>query len=44
MLLTWHNVWYYQDLMRGLREAMATGTLADFVATFLADQARGEPG
>ncbi|HET7882398.1 MAG TPA: tRNA-guanine transglycosylase, partial [Acetobacteraceae bacterium] len=23
MLLTWHNVTYYQDLMRGLREAIA---------------------
>ena len=44
VLLTWNNVWFYQDLMRGLREATATGTLADFVATFLADQARGEPG
>ena len=27
MLLTWHNVWYYQDLMRGLREAIRDGRL-----------------
>jgi queuine tRNA-ribosyltransferase len=25
MLLTWHNVRYYQDLMRGLREAICEG-------------------
>ena len=25
MLLTWHNVWYYQDLMRGLRQAIQKG-------------------
>jgi queuine tRNA-ribosyltransferase len=28
MLLTWHNVWYYQDLMRGLRQAIRDGRLA----------------
>ena len=27
MLLTWHNVQYYQDLMRGLRGAIRTGCL-----------------
>ena len=27
MLLTWHNVQYYQDLMRGLRGAIRTGRL-----------------
>jgi queuine tRNA-ribosyltransferase len=44
VLLTWNNVWFYQDLMRGLREAAAARTLADFAAAFLADQARGDPG
>jgi queuine tRNA-ribosyltransferase len=34
MLLTWHNLQYYGDLMRALREAIAGGTLADFVAAF----------
>jgi queuine tRNA-ribosyltransferase len=28
MLLTWHNVWYYQQLMRGLRQAIRDGRLA----------------
>ncbi len=32
MLLTWHNLHYYQDLMRGLREAISAGRLADFAA------------
>jgi queuine tRNA-ribosyltransferase len=30
MLLTWHNVQYYQDLTRGLRQAIRAGTLAAF--------------
>ncbi len=34
MLLTWHNLTYYQDLMQGLRDAIAGGTLAAFVAAF----------
>lgn len=34
MLLTWHNLTYYQDLMQGLREGIATGTLDAFVDTF----------
>ena len=32
MLLTWNNIAYYQDLMAGLRAAIAAGRLADFVA------------
>ena len=43
MLLTWHNLQHYQDLMRGLRDAIATGGLAAFVARFRADQAAGDP-
>ncbi len=34
MLLTWHNLQYYQDLMAGLRAAIASGSLADFIARF----------
>ena len=34
MLATIHNLYYYQELMRGLREAIAQKTLADFVAGF----------
>jgi queuine tRNA-ribosyltransferase len=32
MLLTWHNLHYYQELMAGLREAIAAGRLAAFAA------------
>jgi queuine tRNA-ribosyltransferase len=28
VLLTWNNLWYYQDLMRGLRAAIEAGGLA----------------
>jgi queuine tRNA-ribosyltransferase len=34
ILLTWHNLAYYQDLMRALRGAIAAGRLADYVAGF----------
>jgi queuine tRNA-ribosyltransferase len=33
MLLTWHNLTYYQDLMRGLRAAIIEGRLAQHAAT-----------
>jgi queuine tRNA-ribosyltransferase len=42
MLLTWHNLQYYQDLMRGLRHAIAETRLAGFVADFVAGQALGD--
>jgi queuine tRNA-ribosyltransferase len=32
MLLTWHNLMYYQDLMRGIRAAIAAGRLRDHAA------------
>jgi queuine tRNA-ribosyltransferase len=32
MLLTWHNVHYYQDLMRGLRAAIASSGLDAFAS------------
>ncbi|TVR84836.1 MAG: tRNA guanosine(34) transglycosylase Tgt [Rhodospirillales bacterium] len=37
ILLTAHNLTYYQDLMAGLRAAIATGTLRAFQAAFAAD-------
>ncbi len=40
MLLTWHNLHYYQELMQGLRDAIAAGELGAFVKAFHA--ARGE--
>lgn len=42
MLLTWHNIAYYQRLMKGLREALAADCLSEFVKGFYADQARGD--
>jgi queuine tRNA-ribosyltransferase len=42
MLLTWHNLHYYQVLMQGLRDAIAAGGLADFVAGFHAKRAEGD--
>ena len=42
MLLTWHNLHYYQQLMQGLREAIAAGRLAAFVAEFHAQRAGGD--
>lgn len=37
-LNTVHNLYYYQDLMRGLRQALEQGRLAAFVETFFRDQ------
>jgi queuine tRNA-ribosyltransferase len=42
MLLTWHNLQYYGDLMRSLREAIASAALPDFVAAFHQAQASGD--
>ena len=42
MLMTWHNLHYYQELMQGLRDAIAAGTLAAFVAGFHARRAQGD--
>ena len=42
MLLTWHNIAYYQRLMKGLRNALATDTLQEYVAEFYANQSKGD--
>jgi len=42
MLLTWHNLHYYQQLMSGLREAIAAGDLAGFQSRFDAERATGD--
>jgi queuine tRNA-ribosyltransferase len=42
MLLTWHNLHYYQTLMQGLRDAIGAGRLAAFVAGFHAQRASGD--
>lgn len=38
-LNTIHNLYYYQELMRGLRSAIESGTLASFVAQFYEQRA-----
>ncbi|MER5171478.1 tRNA guanosine(34) transglycosylase Tgt [Thioclava kandeliae] len=42
MLLTWHNLHYYQDLMQGMRDAIEAGTFKAFVADFHANRAEGD--
>ena len=42
MLLTWHNIRYYERLMQGLRSAIKDDTLEQFVAEFYANQAKGD--
>jgi len=34
MLLTWHNLHYYQQLMAGMRAAIAEGRFSTFVDSF----------
>jgi queuine tRNA-ribosyltransferase len=43
MLLTWVNLAYYQELMAGLRAAIAAGRLEDFIAETKEGWAKGEP-
>jgi queuine tRNA-ribosyltransferase len=42
MLLTWHNLHYYQELMAGMRDAIGTGSLADFTTRFHETRAEGD--
>ena len=42
MLLTWHNVQYYQDLTRGLRDAISEGRLDAHAAMLEAAWAAGD--
>jgi queuine tRNA-ribosyltransferase len=42
MLLTWHNLRYYQRLMQGLRDAIGAGVLDSYVAQFHAGRAQGD--
>ncbi len=43
-LLSWHNLHYYQELMQGLRQAIAEGALDAFTAIFAAEQQAGDLG
>ncbi len=42
MLLTWHNLHYYQDIMRGLRGAIEGGSLGHWIAAFTREQDLGD--
>ncbi len=43
MLLTWHNLTYYQALMRGMRAAIVAGGLAAYSRSVRAAWAEGDP-
>ncbi|WBU52023.1 tRNA guanosine(34) transglycosylase Tgt [Paracoccus sp. SCSIO 75233] len=42
MLLTWHNLHYYQDLMEGMRQAISAGRLEAFADDFHKHRAEGD--
>ena len=42
ILLTWHNLTYYQDLMAAMRAAIDAGRFSEFRAAFHEEQGRGD--
>ena len=42
MLLTWHNLHYFQELMETMRQAIAAGRFAEFEAEFHESRAKGD--
>ena len=42
ILLTWHNIHYYQELMADLRAAIAAGSLETYQAQFAESLAEGD--
>lgn len=42
MLLTWHNLHYFQEIMQGMRDAIAAGTFDAWEAEFHAMRAEGD--
>lgn len=42
MLLTWHNLHYFQEIMQGMRDAIAEGTFDAWQAEFHAQRAQGD--
>ena len=42
VLLTWHNLYYYQELMAGLRHAIGEARLEAFAAEFTEGQEKGD--
>ncbi|NIY98025.1 tRNA guanosine(34) transglycosylase Tgt [Salipiger sp. HF18] len=44
MLLSWHNLQYFQEIMQGMRDAIAEGRFAAWEAEFHAVRAEGDIG
>ncbi|WP_299424464.1 tRNA guanosine(34) transglycosylase Tgt [uncultured Shimia sp.] len=42
MLLTWHNLHYFQEIMQGMRDAIAAGTFDVWETEFHAQRAQGD--
>ena len=42
MLLTWHNLHYFQEIMQGMRDAIANRTFAAWEADFHENRAQGD--
>jgi queuine tRNA-ribosyltransferase len=42
MLLTWHNLHYFQEIMQGMRDAIAAGTFEAWETEFHAQRAQGD--
>ncbi len=42
MLLTWHNLHYFQEIMQGMRDAISNGTFAQWQAQFHAQREQGD--
>ena len=42
MLLTWHNLQYFQDIMQGMRDAIAAGTFTAWQKAFHDGRAQGD--
>ncbi len=42
MLLSWHNIRYYERLMQGIRKSLADGTFDEFVKDFYEKQKQGD--
>lgn len=42
MLMTWHNLHYFQDIMQGMRDAISAGQFAQWESGFHAKRAEGD--
>ncbi|WP_120635657.1 tRNA guanosine(34) transglycosylase Tgt [Ruegeria sp. EL01] len=42
MLLTWHNLHYFQEIMQGMRDAISAGTFETWQQQFHAQRAQGD--